>query len=93
MSGAESEGELKPLVEPRVIQFLKDRPRLVNRGVREDFLRELEQNIRARRVPDTMAERTVRKLFKEAEEAGGGVARERARSRLKQANEGPLEKF
>ena len=86
MDGTGGNEAAQPLVEPRVIQFLKDRPRLVDKGLREEFLEQLELNIRNRRVPDTMAERSVQQLFNRVEEAGGGVAKERLRKRMERAN-------
>lgn len=93
MEGTESENKAKPLVEPRLVQFLKDRPRLVDRGLRKEFLEQLEQNIRVRRQPDSMAERTVQEMFRNLEEAGGGVVRDRTKNALEKANNGPLERL
>lgn len=93
MVGTEGEDAVKPLAEPRLVQFLKDRPRLVDRGLRQEFLEQLEQNIRQRRRPDTMAEKTVQQAFRTFEEAGGGVVRDRTRKALEKANEGPLERL
>lgn len=93
MAGTNSETPAQPLVEPRLVRFLKDRPRLVDRGLREEFLEQLEYNIRERRKPDTMAERSVQEFFKRFEEAGGSVAKDRTKKALDKANKGPLNKL
>lgn len=87
MAGADAEVSQQPLVEPKLIKFLKNRPRLVDKGLREEFLNELEHNVASRRQPDTMAEKTVQNFLRRFEEAGGGVAKERVRVRMEQANE------
>jgi len=93
MVGTDGDGSAQPLVEPRLVQFLKDRPRLVDRGLRQEFLEQLEMNIRERRIPDSMAERGVQQVFRRFEEAGSGVAKEKTRKAMKKANEGPLRRL
>lgn len=93
MEDSVDENELKPLFEPRLIRLLKDRPRLVDRGFREEFLEQLEENVRERRKPDTVAEEMAKNLMRRFEDAGGSVVKNRARSALETANEGPLEKL
>lgn len=93
MVGTEGDEAIKPLAEPRLVQFLKNRPRLIDRGLRREFLQQLEMNIRERRKPDTMAEKTVKRMFEELEQAGGGVAKERTKRFMERANDGPLERL
>lgn len=83
----------QPIVQPRVVRFLRDRNRLVDKGVREDFLDQLESNMVERRKPDTLAEKTVRDLFRRFEDAGSGVAKERVRGRMEKANQNTLSKL
>lgn len=90
MSGVDEGAELEPLVQPRLIRFLKDRPRLVDKGVRRELLEQLENQAIQRRRPDTAAEKAVQSFFNRFNEAGGQVARERAKKRMRKANEGPL---
>jgi hypothetical protein len=75
-----------PLFEPRVIRFLKDRPRLVDKGVRKRLLEELENQVRERRKPDTVAEKAVRSVVRSVEQVGENVGRRRAKERLRQVN-------
>lgn len=91
MAGTDGEVPEQPLFEPRLVEFLKDRPRLVDRGLREEFLDQLAENMRQRRKPDTMAEEAARSVMKRFEDAGGGVVKNRTRDMLNQANEGPLQ--
>lgn len=75
-----------PLIEPRVIRFLKDRPRLVDKGLRKELLEELENQVRDRRKPDTVAEKAVRTVFRNAEQVGEQVGQRRAKDRLRKVN-------
>lgn len=75
-----------PLIEPRVIRFLKDRPRLVDKGWRKELLEELENQMRERRKPDTIAEKAVRSVFRNAEEVGENVTQRRAKDKLRKVN-------
>lgn len=93
MAGADGDGPEQPLFEPRVVEFLKDRPRLVDKGLREEFLDQLARNMRERRKPDTMAENVARDMMRRLEDAGGGVVKQRTRNALQRANEGPMERF
>lgn len=83
----------EPILQPRVIRFLKNRPRLIDRGFREEFLEQLESNVSERRKPDTLAEKTVRGVFRNLEEAGSGVAKNKAQGALNKANDGPLSRL
>lgn len=76
----------EPLFEPRVIRLLKDRPRLVDKGVRKELLEELENQMRERRKPDTVAEKAVRSVFRQFDEVGETVAERRAKQRIRKVN-------
>lgn len=93
MEGTDNEVVGEPLVEPRLVRFLKDRPRVVDKGVRREFLEQLEENIRERRRPDTAAERAVQKMFRTFEDAGTGVAKDRTKKAMDRANKGPLKRL
>ena len=90
MAGTDPEVREQPLVQPRVIRFLKERPRLVDYGVRREFLEEVEKGVVERRRPDTAAERFVENIRNRIGNAGGTVAKERTKRVAERANEGPL---
>lgn len=83
----------EPLVQPRLIRFLKERPRLIDRGAREEFWATVEENVVDRRKPDKAAERAVQKFFEEMGQNAGPVARNRVRDRLEDANESVLNRL
>lgn len=93
MAAGDGDSSAEPLLEPRLIRFLKDRPRLIDRGVREEILEELEKNVAERRTPDTMAEKAVQSAFDRAGETVAPVTKNRVKDKLEKANEGPLEKL
>lgn len=82
-----------PLLQPRLIRFLKNRDRLIDRGFREEFLEQLELNVVRRRTPDTVAEGVTKEGFKRLEEVGGDVAKGRVKNAVDRANKGPLKKL
>jgi len=86
-----AEEGLNPLVRPRAIRLLKKRPKLVDFGLREEVLEQLDQNICKRREPEEIAERTVKRAFNEGADAAAPPVRERIRSRFESANQGILE--
>lgn len=90
MSGTSGEPELDPIVQPRLVRFLKDRQRLIDRGIRKELLEQLESQMVMRRRPDTAAEMLVDNMFERFREAGTEVSKKRVRDRLKDANKGPL---
>lgn len=81
------QAEEEPILQPRLIRFLKNRRKLVGGGIREEFWEEVERNVIERRRPDTAAERAVQNLMDWAAESTAPVARRRMRERLSQANE------
>lgn len=81
----------EPLAKARLIRLLKDRPRLINRGVREEFLEQLQKNVEERRVPDTFAERTVQTLLNRVVDSAQPVMKDRIKKKAESANEGPLQ--
>jgi hypothetical protein len=88
----EQEGEqLEPLIQPRVPRLLKERPKLVGGGIREEFWEGLEQTMKERRQPDKVAEKTVREAFNQTADAAAPPVRDRVRDRLDNANSGILE--
>lgn len=73
----------QPLCQPRLVRFLRQRPRLVDFGLREQALANLEHNMCERRKPDKVAEHASKQL----QEAGEPVVRDTLREQLSQANE------
>lgn len=91
MPHTDGEGELKPLVQPRVIRALKNRPRLIDKGVRREMLEEMEQNVIERRTTGEVASRVSHTVMKSASDAGEPVVRNRMWNALERLNESILE--
>lgn len=89
MSGNDS--ELEPLVQPRLIRLLKNRPRLVDFGVREELLEELEQQVILRRTPDNVAESMISQIIRgttqRASEVTEPVFKNRTAEKMSKINE------
>lgn len=79
--------EVDPLIQPRAIRALKNRPRLISLGFREEVLEQMEETVKQRRHPDTVAEKAAQGLKERAEDATEPVVRGRLRNRVRQANE------
>jgi hypothetical protein len=80
-----------PLIEPRLIRRLRDRPRAVDFGFRDELLAQLDEVICDRRRPDNVAEQGVLMAFDRIQEAGGKVAKRRASNFLQNRNTDVLE--
>lgn len=93
MEGTDGEGGEDPLIQPRVVRFLKGRRRLVDYGVREEILDSVEDSMSERRKPDTVAEEVTLSVLRRFEDAGEQVATSRARKRLRNANTSVLSKL
>jgi len=63
----------KPILHPHIISKLKDRPRVVDFGVRRDALAQLENQLAERRTPKNVAKRTSRRAMSEAKDVGQNV--------------------
>lgn len=85
--------ELEPLLQPRVIRMLKNRDRVVNLGLREEILEEMEQVISRRRTTDTIAHRVSTTMADMLRDSGEPVVRNRMENRLEQMNRGPLNRL
>jgi len=93
MASPDEQEETNPLVQPRVIRTLKDRPRLIDLGFRQEVLEQMESAMARRRSPDVIAERATQEVKQTAEEATEPVVRDRLRSRVEKANNGILNKL
>lgn len=93
MAGADRPDGTQPLIEPRMIRFLKQRPRLIDKGFRQEFLEEFERQARERRDPGRLAEKTVDKVFARVRESTDEPVKRRARDAVSKVNEGPLSRL
>lgn len=82
-----------PIIHPRVIKRLKERPRLINDGLREQFLQEMENVVTEKRKPQNVAESAVLRGFERFQEAGGGVAKKAVQTSLERGNESIFEQL
>lgn len=90
MAEAGSTGREDPIIQPRLVRFLKNRPRAIDAGIREEVLEGMERRIAQRRKPDTVAEKMIDRAFNEVADAAAPPFRDRARNRLENANQGIL---
>lgn len=86
MPPTDGDGELEPLVQPHLIRLLRKRPRLFNDDFRQEILYHLEENIKERRKPDTVAERSVSRLMGEAQQVTQPAVKNRVRDKLENEN-------
>lgn len=93
MSESAVSGEEQPIVQPRLIRFLKNRRKLLGGGIRDEFWEEIERNVTERRKPDTAAERAVGNVVDRVQEASFPVAKRRVKDGLSRANEGALNRL
>lgn len=91
MGTAEGKAAEQPLLQPRVIRFLKQRSKLVDLGFREEVLEQLEAQIVERRTPSRVAEKAADETMNRARESTTPVVRDRVRERMEQANESMLD--
>lgn len=87
----EEQASQEPLMQPRLVRFLKNRRKLVGGKLREEILEEVERNMEQRRMPDTAAEKIVQNAMRRTEEVTGSVARKKAKSGINKINETVLE--
>lgn len=83
----------EPLVRPRLVELLKERPRLVDDRFRKRFLENLESNMRQRRTPEVMADRLSEETLRSVVDVTQPVVRDGARDRLEQFNETIMEGY
>lgn len=77
----------EPLIEPRLIHLLEKRPRLVDRGIREELLHQFRENVAARRTPEKVGERISREMVNNIADTTEPVVRDRARNRMTEVND------
>lgn len=74
-------------MKPRVIRALKGRPRLIDMGMREELLEEVEKNMEERRTPEVVAHRISHNVSSTLQQAGEPVVRNRVANMLGLAND------
>lgn len=79
------EGET-PIVRARVIRQLKDRPRLVDEGFREQLLENMVDNVEQRRTPSIIADRMSKETARSVADITEPVVRDAAAERFDQLN-------
>lgn len=77
MPHVDDEGELRPVLQPMVIRALKERNRVIDFGLREEMLEEMEIIISQRRTADTLASRLSHTAMESARESAEPVVRDR----------------
>lgn len=83
---ADEPSSSQPLITPRVPALLKDRPKLLGGGFREEFWEQVERNMAERRTPEKVAEKGVEKTLEEASQAAAPAARDRVANMADRAN-------
>lgn len=74
-----------PLIEPWLFKMLKDRPRLIDKGYREQACDSMCRAIRERRKPDQVAGRLASSVANNAQKTGAKVTKEVAEGPIRQA--------
>lgn len=82
-----------PLIQPRFVRILKDRPRLIDFGLRKEVLEELDHQLCARRSPQEIANRISDRVTDEITNTTRPVMRRRAEKKIKELNKDTLRKL
>lgn len=85
----EDYSEVDPVLQPHLVRFLRERPKLIDVEMREKVLKGVEENIKDRRRPGYMAER----IAEAAADIGKPVLTDATRERLEKANGKVLKRF
>lgn len=75
-----------PLIRPRLVRLLKERPRLINLGFREEVLDEIDHKMCQRRSPQHVAEKVSDILINETGDSVRPALRKRAEQRISKMN-------
>lgn len=78
--------EDEPLIQPHLVELLKERPRLIDKGMREKMLDNLARNMAERRTPAVVAERLSSTTVKSVADVSQPVVRDAASERIAQMN-------
>lgn len=87
MGSPDEVAEQSPLMEPRVVRLLKQRRRLIDFGMREEILEEMEVILAERRKPGRVAERATENILSRAQEATRRPLANRVESRVDDIND------
>lgn len=82
-----------PLIQPRLVRMLKDRPRLIDFGVRQEILDELDVRICRRRSPDEVANRLSEQVSNEVQNATRPVMKNRVKNQVDKLNKNQLRRL
>jgi len=75
-----------PLVKPHVVRMLKDRPRVVDKGVRRNILDHLDRSISENRTPEKLAENASQRAMEPVRKAAQGTVFDHVKQAADKAN-------
>lgn len=93
MAQSDDTAELEPLLQPRLIRFMRDRPRLIDRGIRKEALDDLETIVAERRTTDSVANTVGRQVSSTLQDVTGRLARTETKKQLDKANQKQLKRL
>lgn len=76
----------EPLIHPRLVRKLKERPRLIDFGLRKEVLEQLDQELCRRRSPQEVANRLSDRVTDEVTNTTKPVMRKRATKKMDELN-------
>lgn len=91
MASPDESASKEPLLQPRVVRLLKERPRLVDFGLRKEMLEELDNIATERRKPVNVAQRATDNALNRARDAAKRPMQRRVEKRVDEINESILE--
>lgn len=80
-------GDPDPILKPRLLRKLRDRERLVDMGLREETLDQLQQAICERRSVENVSDRLTSSTMRSVVDVTQPVARNKARDAMDKANQ------
>lgn len=83
---ANNEMRDNPLIQPKLVRMLKQRSRLIDLGIREEVLDQLDNRMCQRRSPRHIAERLSDTVVNEASDATRPVMRDRVEKKVDEIN-------
>jgi len=86
MAGNSGDNASEPIVKPHVVRLLKNRPRMVDKGVRRNILDHLDKSMTGNRTPDSIAQRASQRAMKPVQDAASGTVRDHTKQLLDKAN-------
>jgi len=74
-----------PLVEPRLLEALRNRPRLIDFGYREMACESMCESVKERRKPAKVADRLSKQVAEAAQDTGARVTKQVAEEPIRKA--------